>query len=407
VLQALSLRMANFAYKAYLVNNKTETGKIVAGNKTDAIRQLSDQRKRVFSIEEEGNASHLKTTLIFDRSPDLVRVFEDLSELINAGLNVDLALKVMGENETNKVHRKFYNEISESFSEGKTLSSSCSKYEFIPSDTIALIKAGEQSGELGEVIKIISSDLKQSKERRQALFEVLSYPVFLIVVMILAIAAITGFLVPAIEPIFESSDKDIPWVLAFFKLLKSLANELGLGIIFVVLSLMILSLFASVRLYLLPYIHKMLLGIPLIGNAIRDANFARYFQGLSLLLLNNVPLQESLKLAAQSSRNIFLRRQLEKITNQVIAGRSVPEVISETKLFEPEIVSVIRVGDQVNKLPSVLKRASELLDVRSQRKIKSVMAFITPTITILMGLLVGALAFSVMSALLSINELAI
>lgn len=399
--------MVDFSYKAYLTDNKVEVGNINASNKNDAIRQLAAKNKRVFAIEAGNEVKKTGSFLKSLRRPNLVRFFEDLSELINAGLTVDIALKVMAENEPNSTHRSLYSILLQGMTEGQSLSSACSKHEIIPLDAIALIKAGEKSGQLGEVIKIISKDLKQSKERRSELFEMLSYPVFLIVIMCFAIAAITGFLVPAIEPLFESSNQEIPWVLSFFQSIKNFLSGADVGILGVLIFVFALFLLPTTRAYFKPQMHRFILRLPIIGKAIKDANLARYFQGLSLLLFNHVSLQESLKLAAHSSSNLFIKKALEGITEEVIVGRPVPDVLAETKLFDPEIISVVKVGDQVNKLPSVLKRASELMDTRSKRKVKSIMAFITPAITIFMGLIVGTLAFSVMTALLSINELAV
>jgi len=161
------------------------------------------------------------------------------------------------------------------------------------------------------------------------------------------------------------------------------------------------------RMLLKPRVHRTILSLPLIGKTLQDENLARYFQGLSILLQNGVAPQDALKLAAQSSRNIFLSENLEKVAEQVVVGQSIPDGLSKTKLIDPEILSVLKIGDQVNKLPSVLMRASELIDTRSRRKMKRVMAIFTPTITIFMGLIVGTLAFTVMTALLSVNELAI
>ncbi|MEM8858057.1 MAG: type II secretion system F family protein [Chloroflexota bacterium] len=399
--------MASFSYKAYLSDNKTEAGKIEALDEREALRLLSKQSKRVFFIEEATKHSEQGIVLKFQKKPDLLRVFEDLSELISAGLNVDVALKLMTESEPNRVHRDFYNGLMTRITEGKSLSSALSQYEFIPSNIIALVQAGEHSGRLDEVIGIISEDISKSRERRRSITEILVYPIFLLFVMVVAIVAITEFLIPAIEPLFAASDNDIPFVFSIFKVIQSVIGSVWF------LSTALVVLLTSLYLAISPQqkhtllIHQILTHTPILGTLVSDANFSKYFQVLSLLLRNKVSLQEALKIAAQSCPNTYLKGKLTEAANEVTAGRTVPDVLSETGLFKADIISIVRVGDQVNKLSSVMSRAANLMDSRNHRKIKTFTALITPAITIIMGLLVGLIAYSVMEALLSINELAV
>ncbi len=398
--------MPNFAYQAQGQDGKTEKGMIEAATRTDAVSMLAAQRKQVFKLEESKGHQNA-VSFDFSANPDLQKFFEDLAELIGSGLKVDVALKVMSENRNTKANQKLYDEVLAEITTGTSFAKSLSNQPSIKPDVVALVAAGEESGELGSILPIISESIRQTRERNRELFEALSYPCFLIVVMVLAIFAIANFLVPSIEPLFEGSNREEPFVLTVFIGLREIADEILLAILSVLSLLAIGMILPSSRAYLSSLFSWLTLRIPVLGHAVRLSNAARYLRSLSIMLGNGVHLHEATGLAAESVSNAHIKSSLAPIPDRVTEGVDFPATLNQTGVFEPEVVSIVSIGDQINKLDVVTRRAANLMDSRSDRTIKKLTAMVSPFVTILMGLMIGTLAYSVMTAMLSINDLAV
>jgi general secretion pathway protein F len=118
-------------------------------------------------------------------------------------------------------------------------------------------------------------------------------------------------------------------------------------------------------------------------------------------------MQKALLLANKTCSVTSYRAILDQLKDQVVAGKTFPEGLQASGIFPPAVLSLASIGDAVNGLPKVLTRAADILDDETTQLQKRILAALTPAITILMGLLIGSLVISVMSALLSINELSL
>lgn len=399
--------MPHFKYHAYLKNGIVEKGITEAANQKHAIQQLAKNEKKVFFIQDKNSIFEPSLGIsINSRKINALRFITDLSILINAGLNADLAMKALSDSEQEKSQKQLYGSIIDELSNGESLFNACTNLNFLESDSIALIAAGEQSGKLGSVLNMLSQEMKLQSERKRKLVEALLYPCFLIVMVLLALGVITFVLVPALEPIFTSGGKPVPFLLNILSKIRSalINNAVAVSIGVATFTLILM----------MPYFRKLSSGIfnslkfntPLIGPALLNSAKARYLFGLSLLLKNNVSVPQSLQLSADCCPTLFLRPRLLAIKESVIAGEKISVAIEQSSLFEAGIVSIIKVGDEVNRLDITLEKAADILSAKSSKNLERFATFLTPAITIFLGLVIGTLAVSVMSALLGINDLA-
>jgi len=399
--------MPKFSYQAYLANGQIENGYLQASDKQEAIRQLTSQQKQVFQMEEVPLKERGSFSISLSGKPDLQRFFEDLSELVASGIKVDTAIKIISDNASNNQTQEFAKAVLSDVVSGQSLFNALSNSTHVPDDVLGLISSGEESGRLHEVLSVISQSEKKARKRKSELFEILSYPVFLILVMIFAILAIAGFLVPAIEPLFSGSSQEPPFILKAFLLLRDVGDELLFVTSAVFLVMVLAFTIPLTRSRLWKFVSYSVLKTPVIGNAVRWENTGRYLRSFSIMTDNNIPVHDAAKLAVTSIKNISIREKLSSVSSQLVEGQELPSVFDGTGVFEPEIISIISIGDRINKLATVSKRAADLLEARSDRSIKTLTAILSPTITILMGGLIGLLAYSVMTTLLSINQLAV
>jgi general secretion pathway protein F len=402
--------MLRFSYTAFNPQGRQQKGQIDAVDLADARRRLRADGLSVSDLKAAQAGSEkpqASSAIRFGRSFNTTRFFADLSVLMNAGLGVDQALRAMQDAASRTADRQIIGTMIERLSSGATPSVALSSLNGLPEDAIALISSGEHSARLPYVMKIVAADLEKRDAQRKQLIDASVYPLFLLAMMFLAIGVVTFVLVPTLEPIFESSGRNPPFIVA---MLSSVRGALGDPAVLLTIfaGIVCVTIFATLRPSAIrTAFAAVVLKLPFLGRAISQSALARYLQSLSLLLDNAVPLPDALALSARCCPAVAFRENLLSMRDAVISGKRLPEAFNACGLFPRGIVSLVSIGDEVNKLPTVLDNAAGVLRSDAQRLTDRLLALMTPLITIFLGILIGGLVVSVMTALLGINELSV
>ncbi|MFD1983665.1 type II secretion system F family protein [Mesorhizobium newzealandense] len=404
--------MPAFAYRAYLVDGSTETGVLYASTKQDAARKLAQQGRRSYHLAPvNGERQQLRlpgrSALTFTRRVDLSRLFSELSVLLNAGFTVDRALSAVISGETNHQRRQQLQSVLDHTTGGRPIAEAFAGLPGITSDVAALLASGERSGKMAYICQRLADTFEATAKRRAAIVEALAYPAFLLLVMSGALVILATVLVPALEPIFEGSSGPKPFTMTMLSALGTVFRDypfvFPLAAVLALLSYLLLSRSAGAR----KRLSHWLLKIPLIGALVKDAVIARYLETLALLLGNGVAMTEALGLAARVSRQNSLAASFATIEETVANGARLHGAIVKVGIFDNATMSLVSLGEDANALPVVLDRAAKMLQLTLSRRIDTVLKLLTPALTISLGFLVGSLVISVMTTILSINDLAL
>ncbi|WP_272951715.1 type II secretion system F family protein [Sinorhizobium fredii] len=340
------------------------------------------------------------------RSFDFGRFFSELQILLQSGFTIDAALRTVADDRQMLAGRGALSNLVASVMSGGSFSDAFSRLPNAPPEVTALLVSGEQAGRLDEVVASLANTFEEQKARRAETIETLLYPAFLFAVMLFAIGVIMFVLVPAIEPVFEGAEAARPMLISMLsagrRLLVDWAWLILLALMFAIAGAMAAYRTSSGRRAL----SNFLLRMPIVGGMARAEACARYLQVLASLTANGVAVKKALELAAHACPLAAYTEPLLAIKDRVVGGTSLRVAIEAANLFEQSTLSLIRVGDESNKLPDALKRAAFLLERKARLARRRLFAVLTPALTIVMGALVGGVVISVMTALLSINNLA-
>jgi general secretion pathway protein F len=406
----------NFRYRAYLEDGRSQTGEFDAASKQDALRLLASKGLSVFELADAktpvraADYHSLKPSRSFfaSKNVDFLKLFADLALLTGAGLTVTQSLRSMRSTETGAAQQSAVIGLLNKMGSGKSAAGSFAEIKGISQESLGMISSGENAGRLTEVFGALAAQYEERAKLKSQLLNALAYPLFLAVLMIAAILVLTFALVPSIAPIFENSGEPAPFIVAF---LSSLRTSLTGGVAIVIFSaatlLLLLSLLPSIRVPAVAVFQRLIVNMPLIGPVIRKLAQARYLSSFALLIGNGAPMARALELSALSAVLPSFKPRLLGVRDSVSTGEKLPAALESSGLFDRRIVSLIAVGDEANQLPTVARRAAQILDSEAQNAIVRYTAMLTPLMTIFMGLLIGGLAVSVMTALLSINEIAV
>lgn len=403
--------MPSFAYRAYLADGATEAGVVDAPSRQEAARRLAQQGRRSFYLAPDKGSSIrlLRPTGGFSLTKriDLGQLFAELSVLLNAGFTIDRALGAVVSGEANAAKRKQVQGVLDVTTGGRSIAEAFLTLPGISADVAALLASGERSGKMAYICQRLAENFEARAKRRTAIIEALSYPAFLLVVMFGALIILATVLVPALEPIFEGSSAPRPLTMRMLSALGTVFTEypfvFPLAALVGLLAYLLVSRSSAARNALSHWSVK----IPLFGRLFTNAALARYLETLSLLLGNGVTMSEALRLAAGVSQHASLKTSFSAIEEDVANGARLHAAAAKAGIFDNPTMSLISLGDDANALPIVLDRAGRMLQAALTRRIDTLLKLLTPAMTISLGLLVGSLVVSVMTTILSINDLAL
>jgi type II secretory pathway component PulF len=144
---------------------------------------------------------------------------------------------------------------------------------------------------------------------------------------------------------------------------------------------------------------RMKLNLPLIGPVITSRFYVQFLETMANLVGNGLPLLRALELSRDATQNRSLRSELDKVIDQVGDGRSFSKALIRNGAFPPLLIDMISVGEQTGKIDQSLRRAAERYDKELDKDLQRIMALVMPTVLIVMALLIGAMAYLMITAI--------
>jgi general secretion pathway protein F len=340
------------------------------------------------------------------RARDVTLFLRQLALLVAAGLTLEGALQTLSD-DVSKAVAKFANALRASISAGDSFADALEAHSSVIEPAyIAMVRAGEASGKLDAILRAIVED----RTRRELLGErfngAIRYPLFLVGAAVLVLFFFLIYVVPQFEPVFKDLggrlNSGAAFVLGASEWLRG-NFDLFLGTcIIAVLSVWIVALNKARR----ARIFELISSIPGIAGPMRDRRTARIIGTLGLLVANGVALPAALKILRDVVTEPRLVDAVDRVHEQVRNGRRFADALTDTELLPPLAVRMLRVGDEAGDLPSIAAHASQFYEHKLGIGLDRLMGAIGPVTIILVSVVIGALVVSIMSALLSITELA-
>jgi general secretion pathway protein F len=272
---------------------------------------------------------------------------------------------------------------------------------------VAMVRAGEASGRLEPVLCAIVEDRTRRELLADRINSAIRYPLFLVGSAVVVLLFFLIYVVPQFEPVFKDLggrlNAGAAFVLAASAWLRGNLDLLsGLG-----LALIPGIWLVAGRRELRARIVSAVASIPGVSGAMRDRRTARIVGTLGLLVANGVALPAALKILRDVVTGAHHVAVVDGVYEQVRNGRRFGEALAETDLLPPLAVRMLRVGDETGDLPSIAAHTAQFYEHKLGIGLDRLMGSVGPVTIVLVSLVIGALIISIMSALLSITELAL
>lgn len=403
--------MGHYTYRAYAADGRSRAGKVEAPNRQRAVAQLQAEGLRVFAIEPAagGPEAFWKRDLFGrDRVNDAARIafLREFGTLLGAGLTVDRALRLT-ERQASRALRPVLADLLERVLGGASLSRAMAAHgQAFPQDMVDIVRAGEATGTLVDVIASLTASVERRDAVRRHLASAMIYPGLLMLMAAGTVAMIVGVLVPALMPMFEGSGQAPPFALRAAAALGAFVSGwwpvlLGGSTL---LALLLARLwprpgFAEAR-------SALALRLPLVREVVIGMELGRICRVLATLLQAEVPVPDALAATKPLAGNRIVRLALEEAARRLTEGGSLASGLGRLRPYAPSTLNLIASGEQVNRLGRVLGHAAEMHETETRQRIDRMLALFTPLVTVAIGGLIGGLIVSVMGAILSVGQLA-
>ncbi len=405
--------MPEFAYRAYDRTGKEVDGSIEAENQGAVVARLHQTGFFPVEVGPAGVTTSIrrggKHRIISRRlgAKELGHFTRELSVLLNAGLPLERALQVLtGAGFTNRM-REVVLDLLAKLQGGMPFSDALENQDGRFSRLyVNLVRAGEAAGALASVMTRLAEYMDKSRELRDAITSALIYPIILVAVAIVSLAVLLTQVVPQFGSLFADSGSSVPdaavFVIAAGEWLTEFWWVLPIGLLCILFLGKVLVGVPSVRRWL----DRALLGAPLLGDLLRKLEVARLSRTLGTLLANGVNLLAAMGIVRDTIANSEVAGGISTLTENLKEGKGLATPLAESGLFPDLATQMARVGEETGQLDVMLEKIADLYDEEVTLALKRLLAILEPCLILLLGLLIGGIIMAVLSAVLSINELA-
>jgi general secretion pathway protein F len=321
-------------------------------------------------------------------------------------LTLDTALRTLGD-DTNKALAGFANSLRASITTGDSFAEALERHSSIIEPAyVAMVRAGEASGKLGAVLRAIVEDRARRETLANQINAAIRYPIFLVGSAVVVLLFFLIYVVPQFEPVFKDLGGRLNSAAAFVVACSSwlrLNLDLFLGIcLFLVLGIWLVLSRPEWRVRTIAVIAS----LPGISGLMDDRRTARILETLGLLLENGVALPVALKILRDVVTEPRYIAAVDRVHDQVRNGRRFADALSEAELLPPLAVRMLRIGDEMGDIATIVRHAAAFYEQKLSMGLDRLMGAVGPVTIIVVSLVIGTLIISIMSALLSITELA-
>ena len=394
--------MATFKYTAFDENEKNLKGFINASDSDEARLILINRGLNPLNIEK----TLQKRSKVRISNNNLSVFTKQMSALLSAGTPIEKCLVLLSKQSSNSKFSQILLSINEDITEGNSLSSSLKKYPSIFDEIYtSTIYAGETSASLSEVFHDLSIYLDKEAKIRSQVVGALIYPAVLFFVSIAVIYALLSFVLPQVVEQFISSNVELPLLtqtlLAFsevFPIIVATTLLILIGIYVVQITNIIPQKYQLM-------ISKYFLFIPLIGPIILYDQTARFCSSMRLMTKAGLNTIDSLQIAQNTFKNKYLKSQVEKVVNNVIAGTSISKAFAQVQIFPEVFQQLLSSGDLGSQVSEMFEKTKEFLDQEVDTRRNLLLTLLQPIVILTMGVFVMLIVLSIMLPLLQMNNL--
>jgi general secretion pathway protein F len=270
-----------------------------------------------------------------------------------------------------------------------------------------LVRAGEAGSRLADSLAQLADLLERDRRLVASIQSALIYPLLLAIASIGTIILLLTYVLPQFTPIFAQAGAELPGPTRFLIAVGEFTGNFGPAVSIAILCAGLLFYRSLREPRVRMAAEEFLVKVPIAGVLIRRVQAARFTRTLGALLRNGVGLVAALEIGRDVLGNLTAMRIVDQAISKVKSGARLASALGADRFFPAQTLHLIQLGEETGKLAEMTLRAADIHDEQVHHTIQRMVSLLVPLVTILMGLVVAGIVGSLLSAMLSLNDLAL
>lgn len=398
--------MSIFKYRLLSTSSGVIEGEKEAVSKVDLINELRKSGHVILSIQQVEKNKRFGFLLNRANKKAVLPFTMELATLLEGGIPIDKSLSILIAAQENKPMRAVVEDLLNGVKSGKSFAEALTNHiKLFSSVYINMIRAGEEGGVLAQVLKRLGAFQEKLQKTRGEIISAMIYPMLLTATGIISVGALVIYVIPKFAQIFEGVGISLPFSTTVVLGLSRFSIRYGWLFVIAVIVGMFLYKRAMKDNQTSIKLDQKKLKMPFVGNLIWKVQISRFARTLGTLLENGVPLLKSMDIVKDVISNRYLADILGSVKQNVKDGAGLTVSLAK-RGFLPEIaVHLLKVGEETGRLDHMLLKVADNFDADVEQRMKRIITMVEPMLILLMGGVIGIVVVSMLTAIMSVNDI--
>lgn len=387
--------------KEIVVDTDTDDKALVGAGKA------SNEVAKIQSIEGLDESIH-RVTLPRASLDDRVALFRGVSRCLERNISTMKSFQLQANRMRSPRYRGAVAEVAHQIGQGEKVSDAMANFpDLFGEEVLALMRAGEEAGQLPEVCGQIAKGQKKTLRIIKKLKTGMIYPAVVLVLAVAVILVMSFTLVPAVSKLYGAFDTQLPLATrVMMKVSETLIAQPWLALIPFVAMFMLFKYWG--RIYARPATQKLFIHLPTVGNIVRKSSAAVAFRTLAMLLESNVRISTALRITAEGAPHVYHREFFNRVRAHALDGLSLPEsFLMESHWLGPEgrsISGLIEISSETGSSTDLLNEIAEDYEEELDTIANQIEKIMEPFTIVILGIMVGGLLYAIYSPIFGLGK---
>ncbi len=336
---------------------------------------------------------------------DLVVFSRQMATMVEAGVPLIQSLNILGEQSENLNLKKIIMDVHDSVEGGKSLSESLEKHKKVFSPLfVNMIKAGESSGSLDEILDRLATYIEKSSALQKKVTSAMVYPAVVSIMALIITMVMLTFVIPKFAGIFESLNAPLPTpTLVLIQTSNFLQQNFLLIVIGVVAFIFLFNFLINTKNGRLWFDSKKL-SVPVFGPILLKVAVSKFSRTLATLIRSGVPILTSLEIVSKTAGNRLIEMTVNEVKNSIREGESISGPLAKKKVFPPMVIRMIGVGEETGELEKMLSKVADFYDTQVDAAVDGLTSMIEPLVIAFLAVVIGGIVIAMFLPILTLTS---
>jgi len=332
----------------------------------------------------------------------LLLLTQALAEALEAGVPLLSTFQAVAEQEDDERIVDLLQDVAKRIEAGQVLSDAMAAHPLaFPAVYCALVRAGEQSGSLPQVLYSIAGFLEWRLEIGGIVKQAMVYPVVVATAGYGMLLFMLSFVIPRLGAVLSKIGTELPAASRMLIATSGFVAEHVVAVILVTIAAAVAAVFALRTRGARDFMASVMAALPVLRHVVATLSIAQFCRTFGVLLQAGLTMTHALELAAASVSSPRFRADIEAVRARILGGERLVDVASDVELLPPVALSMVKVGEEAGRLPVTFERLSRLYDREVKAAVKRALGLMEPIVTVLLGVVVGGIAVLVVTTIYS------